>query len=279
MLGDSALTALLLLLDARHLAALRVSAPAPMRRHDYSGIARGEVFVARNWLSDELLQALFLRFQDVEWEYRKLTAEEQTGAQSGQWWKKVAAMPKGKQLSEGWVRELGCIVAFAGEQLKLCRAVNDACLERMPVPEAYVAALPKNAGDVLSKSMHKALNKDGSDSVVRCLLHAYPDAAAVTNLKGQLPLHVAVEKGASDNMITDLLAINPEACAAGSKASAANDMCELCAAGTYQDTALQTSCQTCAAGYACARGAAWRIWRCNTVTDASPQIVQMHRLQ
>lgn len=110
-------------------------------------------------------QALFLRFDDVEWSYRKLTAEEQ--AATTQWWKKVPHMAEGgAPLSERWSSELGCIVTFAEERLRLCRACNDACIRLMPVPESYVAGTLskiKNAGDVLSRSLHKALNRDQVD--------------------------------------------------------------------------------------------------------------------
>ena len=111
---------------------------------------------------DEQMQAVFLRFADVEWEYRKLTQDEQA-KMAAQWWKKVPHLPGGKKLSDDWTRQLGCIVMFASEQLRLCRAVNDACIARMVVPEAYLEKLPKNAGDVLSKSLHRALNKDKID--------------------------------------------------------------------------------------------------------------------
>ena len=33
-------------------------------------------------------QALFTRFVDLPWEYRKLTAEEQTTTADGKWWKR-----------------------------------------------------------------------------------------------------------------------------------------------------------------------------------------------
>ena len=52
----------------------------------------------------------------MEWEYRKLTAEEQ--AKTAQWWKKVPSEKSLAQLSDRWGRQLGCIVSFGAEQLK-----------------------------------------------------------------------------------------------------------------------------------------------------------------
>ena len=73
-------------------------------------------------------------------------------------------MPQGRErLSERWAAELRCIVSWCSQQLRLCRAVNDASIARMALPDAYVASLPKKAGDVLSKSLYKALHKDKVD--------------------------------------------------------------------------------------------------------------------
>ena len=46
-------------------------------------------------------QALFTRFVDLPWEYRKLTAEEQTTTADGKWWKKVPKMTKGSLPASG----------------------------------------------------------------------------------------------------------------------------------------------------------------------------------
>ena len=68
-------------------------------------------------------QALFTRFVDLPWEYRKLTAEEQTTTADGKWWKKVPKMTKGSVPTK-WARELAC-AAFCGRELAQCRVVND----------------------------------------------------------------------------------------------------------------------------------------------------------
>ena len=111
-------------------------------------------------------QALFTRFVDLPWEYRKLTAEEQTTTADGKWWKKVPKMTKGS-LPTKWARELACIAAFCGRELAQCRVVNDEAIGRMAVPDDYLASLPKNAGDVSGKGamdgMSKALKKDKLD--------------------------------------------------------------------------------------------------------------------
>ena len=48
---------------------------------------------------------------------------------------------------------------------------------------------------------------------------------------------------------------DPERCVAGTKARATKDLCDLCAAGTYQDQELQSSCKTCPRGSFCPTGA------------------------
>jgi len=109
---------------------------------------------------DDRMQALFVRFVDATWIYRKPTAEEQAASGDAKWWRKVPAMPEGTELSQRWISELGCVVVWATGQLRTCRDINDASIERMTVPEAYITKLPKNARDVISDSMRRLLSKD-----------------------------------------------------------------------------------------------------------------------
>ena len=90
--------------------------------------------------SDERGIALFPRFADVEWVYRKPAAP--SGADPGKWWRKVAAMPDGKKLSSRWAAELSCMVAWAAEQLEMCREVNDASLKYETLYETFFVATP-----------------------------------------------------------------------------------------------------------------------------------------
>ena len=120
---------------------------------------------------DDAQQALYARFIDVEWEYAKPKPPAGGAGESAtaKWWKKVAVMKGGDRttLSEHWEKELSFVVAWAASQLAMCRQVNDACLERMETPEAFIEALPKHAkalplGDALRRALEKA-KKDASE--------------------------------------------------------------------------------------------------------------------
>ena len=113
--------------------------------------------------ADELQQAVFTRFADREWGYRKRAAggEGGEGADGGKWWKRVAALQDGRDdLSRRWRVELSCLVAWASRKIALCREVNDACLERMEVPPSFVEALPKHARALaIAEPIRRALTK------------------------------------------------------------------------------------------------------------------------
>ena len=119
---------------------------------------------------DNRMQALFARFSDADWKYRKLTPDEQASAgASGKWWKKVPHLPDGKELPARWVSELTCLVVWAHQQLRVCRDVQDAAIERMPVPDSFTEKLPKNARDVCKDSLRKAISKDQEPNVAAVL--------------------------------------------------------------------------------------------------------------
>ena len=139
--------------------------------------------------ADGRMQALFARFSDADWGYRKLTEEEKAGASAAKWWKKVPHVPDGKRLSTRWVSELSCTVVWADAQLRDVRKVNDAAIARMSVPESYLDKLPKNARGVVRDSMRKTLAKEGEVDALSILAKegiALEDKLAVMELVNNL---------------------------------------------------------------------------------------------
>jgi hypothetical protein len=88
-----------------------------------------------------------------------------------------------------------------------------------PVADLVLAVLPKNAAKQLSFDGSLALhlwaasrtNCHDQDGLLEPLLHAYPEAAALVDKDGRLPLHLALESGKSWASIRPLLEIFPDA--------------------------------------------------------------------
>lgn len=122
---------------------------------------------------DNEQQVLYARFIDVDWEYIK-PLEVRGMAGGGKWWKKVVRIIGGDSaaLSEHWRNELSLIIQWASDGLGRCRRINDASLEMMETPEAYLDALPKHAkalplGESLRKAVERqAKNEDGVASTL-----------------------------------------------------------------------------------------------------------------
>lgn len=98
--------------------------------------------------ADDQQQALFARFQDVEWTYVKPPAPAAGGATdpSVKWWRKVPQLKDpGGALSERWENELAYVVAWCTAKLLLMRQINDRCLDRMGLPAGFIDSLPKHA--------------------------------------------------------------------------------------------------------------------------------------
>ena len=102
------------------------------------------------------------------------------------------------------------------ELVKKRLPIHLACI-RQPIDNKTIQLLAKYYQKGLAEAdrngkvaLHYAMQKRGSEALIKFLLHNKPNAAKAQDKKGLIPLHIACSLGASTKLIKLLLELNPD---------------------------------------------------------------------